>query len=48
MLGWVMRKTRPASFGWLLAHEMRMALRARSTKPTTRWIGYALIAVIVA
>jgi ABC-2 type transport system permease protein len=47
MLGWVMRKTRPASFGWLLAHEMRMALRARATKPTTRWIGYALIAVIV-
>ncbi|MBY8828451.1 putative ABC exporter domain-containing protein [Hephaestia sp. CMS5P-6] len=42
-----MRHTRPASFGWLLAHEMRVALRARQTKAATRWIGYAVIAVIV-
>lgn len=48
MLGWTMRRMRPASFGWLLAHEVRVALRARSTKFATRWIGYALLAVLVA
>jgi ABC-2 type transport system permease protein len=47
MLGWLMRRLRPGSFGWLLAHEMRVAMRARSGKAATRWIGYALIAVIV-
>ena len=48
MLGWAMRRMPPGSFGWLLAHEMRIALRARTTKAATRWIGYALIAVLVA
>ena len=48
MLGWAMRRLPPGSFGWLLAHEMRVALRARTSKVTTRWIGYALIAVLVA
>ena len=47
MLGWVMRHSQPASFGWLLAHEMRVAMRARTNKAVTRWIGYALIAVLL-
>lgn len=47
MLGWAMRRLPPASFGWLLAHELRVALRARGGKAATRWIGYALIAVLV-
>ena len=47
MLGWAMRRLPPGSFGWLLAHELRVALRARRGKPVTRWIGYALIAVLV-
>lgn len=47
MLGWMMRHSRPGSFGWLLAHEMRLATRARASRFSTRWIGYALIAVVV-
>lgn len=47
MLGWAMRRLSPGSFGWLLAHELRVAMRARRTKAATRWIGYALVAVLV-
>lgn len=47
MLGWLMRRARPSSFGWLLLHELRLATRARASRFATRWIGYALIAVIV-
>ncbi|MGN6278583.1 MAG: hypothetical protein ACTHM8_07655 [Sphingomonas sp.] len=47
MLGWLMRRARPSSFGWLLLHELRLATRARASRFATRWIGYALIAVVV-
>lgn len=47
MLGWMMRHSRQGSFGWLLAHEMRLATRARASRFSTRWIGYALIALVV-
>ena len=47
MIGWAMQRLPPGSFGWLLAHELRVAIRARTNKVVTRWVGYALIAVLL-
>lgn len=44
----LLRLATPGSFAWLALHEMRLALRARSRKVVTRWIGYGLIAAWIA
>jgi ABC-2 type transport system permease protein len=48
MIGWAMRRMPPASFGWLVAHVLRVAIRARTNKAAARWVGYALLAVLLA
>ena len=44
----IMRRTRPGSFPWLLAHEVRMSIRARRRGKRSIAIGLVLLAVYIA
>lgn len=48
MIGWLMRRMPPGSLAWLVLHELRLSLRGGRRRGATTWIGYVLLAVMLA